>query len=195
MRRLGRHTAKVLAIFKPITCCHTIQWTAGSPARVKILNFPKASKGTTKCRSQNSGDVIMYTLSWSILAFKPINLCMCNFWSQEVHRGKPVTKLTSFQAHVSLKHLCLAKFRPWPTGLTWQEKHKPEDKLCAKTRAQICSFKFTWSFIYTWHVWHVCTGTHEIGRCIWKLMMSCIPSGFILIHLTALQRIKFSFSN
>lgn len=159
----------------------------------------KISQNHVKARQNVDPRIVVmsscYTLSWSILAFKPINLCMCNFWLQEVHGGKPVTKLTSFQAHVSLKHLpcCLAKFRPWPTGLTWQEKHKPEDKLCAQTRTQICLFKFTWCFIYTWHVWHVCTGTHEIGWCISNLMMSCILSSFILIHLTALQRIKFSF--
>lgn len=31
----------------------------------------------------------------------------------------------------------LAKFRPWPIGLTWQEKHKPGNKLHTQTRSNV----------------------------------------------------------
>lgn len=55
----------------------------------------------------------------------------------------------------------LAKYRPWPIRLTWQEKHKPGDKLCTQTRSQIDLFKHTCAlvFIHAQDPCPVCAGT------------------------------------
>lgn len=80
-----------------------------------------------------------------------------------------VTKLTSFQAHVSLKRLpccfgcdLLTKYRPWQIGLTRQEKHKPGDEQRTQTRSQIHLFERTRVHIlHTQVISTVCARTHR----------------------------------
>lgn len=40
-----------------------------------------------------------------------------------------------------------AKYRPWPIGLTSQEKHKPGDKLCIQTHSQIHFFRYRYTCV------------------------------------------------
>ncbi len=56
-----------------------------------------------------------------------------------------------------------AKYRPWPIRLTWQEKHKPGDKLCTQTCSQIHLFEHTCSliFVHAQDLCSVCTGMHK----------------------------------
>lgn len=80
-----------------------------------------------------------------------------------------VTKLTSFQAHVSSEASpmlfgcdLLTKYRPWQIGLTRQEKHKPGDELRTQTRSQIHLFERTRVHIlHTQFVSTVCARTHR----------------------------------
>lgn len=54
----------------------------------------------------------------------------------------------------------LAKYRPWPIGLTWQQKHKPGDTLCPKTLS--CLLQNAHDLHLHLHVQYhipVCTGT------------------------------------
>lgn len=100
-------------------------------------NFPKSTSGQHTMQFQELQHH-RHATCW-VWAF-----CTCVSTCEGVRRGTRVSKLTSFHAHVSLKHLpcCLAKFRAWPTGLTWQGKHKPGDELSAQTRYQICVLRF-----------------------------------------------------
>lgn len=87
------------------------------------------------------------------LAFMPINLFMGNFsfGSMKISVENQVDLLSGSRLSEASPMLfgcnVLAKNRPWPIGLTWQEKHKPGDKLCAQT----CSY------IYLFFNAHVCT--------------------------------------
>lgn len=78
----------------------------------------------------------------------------------------------------------LAKYRPWPIGLTWQEKHKPGDKLCTQTRSHIYLLRHTCVCAsFTLWICDLC--------CTSKNLTSYIPSIF---NFTGPQRVKLSFS-
>lgn len=75
------------------------------------------------------------------LALMPINLFTGNFsrGCMKITEENQVDLLSDSRLSEASPMLfglnVLAKNRPWPIGLTWQEKHKPGDEL----RAQTCS--------------------------------------------------------
>lgn len=85
----------------------------------------------------------------------------------------------------------LAKFRPWPIGLTWQEKQKPGDELCAQTHCQM--FRYTCALTCSHGI--SCLRVHKYDDPQWNAhsvelpstgaLTSCIPS---VIQSTLLHR-------
>lgn len=138
-------------------------------------------RGSTQCSPKNSSTVDMLRADFERFA-------LVRATCEGVRRGTRVTKLTSFQAHVSLKHLpcCLAKFRAWPTGLTWQGKHKPGDELSAQTRYQNYVLRFR-------HVcWRWCRKPQNRVMLMKPHDVTWYrPCSSFIIYLTALWRIKF----
>lgn len=135
-RSSRQHTAKVLAIFEPITFCHTIHDTDTVISVGQNSDFPQSTTGSPKCSCGNSGAVV--TLHADLTASRILLSCVA------VCRGTRVSELTSFQAHVSLKHLpcCLAKFRAWPTRLTWLGNTNLKTSPSAQTPNHISTLGF-----------------------------------------------------